>query len=327
MTESSFTPQHPWGNLSLFLLSQVSCYWTYGYFKENTKQSGLLYKPVYWVERWLKSKHLKMCFISKEQVGKALITSWYKLWIPSSASTILLQPLVICIAALLFSRMLWMSGKEKERWWTQRSQHSGHFNSPKHLHYQTDHASCSDIESEVSFYIQGQVGEGCCLQGALSLFLSFLPHQPALAASLWVSLGIVALIQLEFLHQARAGAEMTGKNANISLLDPVYLWPQKDWLTGSNGGATVADIHRVSKIQCNMKLHLRVPADASVTSGCSLWLLLLGEKVCLRCGRAASRKINSSAQDVQRTVLWAGLYASPTETCSNMIQPFILCVV
>lgn len=235
---------------------------------------------------------------------------------------------VYCCSSVFQGALNVRKRKEKEKWWTQRSQHLGHFNSPKHLCYQTDNASCSDFESEVSCYIQSQVGEGCCLQGALSLFLSFLPHQPALAASLWVSLGIMALIQLEFLHQVRAGAGMRRKKKpNISLLDSVYLWPHKDWLTGSNGGATVADTHAVSQIQCNMKLHLRVPADASLTSGCSLWLLLLGEKVRLRCGRAASREINSSAQDVQCTVLWAGLYASPTETCSNMIEPSMLCIV
>lgn len=118
---------------------------------------------------------------------------------------------VYCCSSVFQGALNVRKRKEKEKWWTQRSQHLGHFNSPKHLCYQTDNASCSDFESEVSCYIQSQVGEGCCLQGALSLFLSFLPHQPALAASLWVSLGIMALIQLEFLHQVRAGAGMRRK--------------------------------------------------------------------------------------------------------------------
>lgn len=60
MTETSFMPQHPWGNLSLFLLSLIELMDTL-----KKIQSGLLYKLVYWVERWLKSKHLEMCFNSK----------------------------------------------------------------------------------------------------------------------------------------------------------------------------------------------------------------------------------------------------------------------
>lgn len=141
--------------------------------------------------------------------------------------------------------------------------------------------------------------------------LPFLPHQWSLAASLEATLGTVQLNR-EQLRAAPVKAHLPGKCSHKTK-EAFYSWIQfiydntKVWLTGRNGVATVADTCSCPKFGVNMKLLLKISGDAlnrHRRSGCSLWLLLFGKKVCLRCGRAASREINPSTQDVK--CAWVG---------------------
>lgn len=324
--------ENSWGNLSLFLLSQVILL--------NLQMFLKIYKMQWAILQVCKLSRkvtkcpsiLKTYLISNIEVRIPLTTAMGQLVDPIlSYQYSPAAPFNLCCCSFCLSRTPCLSGKEGRKRTDEHRDLSTwailYLPPAKNFITRLTMSVVPTLRGKFCITSKAKWLRAAAFKEPFHCSFLILPHQRALAPSLKAILGIVQLNSEQLGAdpvQAHPPSKCSNKKKHFtlgsSLRPPQGLTHRKQW-------GCHCSRHSCPRFQVTWNFSWRYQVILwTGRSGCSLWLLLFG-KVCLRCGRAASREINPSTQDIKFAVLWAVLWTNHIETCLNMIEPFMLSVV